>query len=183
MTVHPAPHNGEIQNEAARHEQEDREHYPAQTLDYPLGQALALTSAAACSRIDILMDSKYAMGVSRGGGLSRSDALLAGRDGAFGGARMRRWLRRKRGAPFGREGSLGPHRSCDRSGSVPLLTVQPVARFVVAGVARGCLRCQSRRLSGSGRHPVGSYPARQSHRGSWLRCGRGVRRGSSGQGA
>jgi hypothetical protein len=55
MTVHPAPHNGEIQDEAARHEQEDREHYPAQTLEYPLGQASALTSAAACSRIDILM--------------------------------------------------------------------------------------------------------------------------------
>jgi hypothetical protein len=88
MTVHPAPHNGEIQNEAARHEQEDREHYPAQTLEYPLGQALALTSAAACSRIDILMIANMLWVIfgtfSRGGGLSRSDALLAGHGGAFG---------------------------------------------------------------------------------------------------
>ncbi len=54
MAVDPARHNGQIQNEAARYEQEDREHYRAETLEHPLGHALALTSAT-CSRIGILM--------------------------------------------------------------------------------------------------------------------------------
>ena len=52
VTVHPAPHDGQVEDDAACYEQQGREHDPPQTVEQPLGQALVPTYAAASSCID-----------------------------------------------------------------------------------------------------------------------------------